>query len=394
MHHQPEFDPTAGLENPIGFFRSYGGTIDVLAGSPGRVNLIGDHIDYCGGTVLPMAIERFCFAAVISGECDPGTCVVSSLDHPDNAVIDVGRPITAETAGAAGGWTRYVLGVAAQIQRRHPLGALGGCRVAVKSTVPIGAGLSSSAALEVSVALAMLGRIGFTLGGLGLAEMCRRAEHEFAGVPCGLMDQAAVVLAEAGNALELDCATRRHRQVRLPDQIRISIIDSKVRHTLADGEYRRRQEACEHAARLLGVQDLAHAPAGAGDKMPDEYRRYVRHVQTEQARVIEFVRSFEDGNIERAGALMWASHASLRDDYRVSCEPVDAIVESLAGRPGIVGARMTGGGFGGCVVVMHTPDAEDEVTNIAQRCAPGESPLPVITTRAAEGAKQLPTVPR
>jgi galactokinase len=268
---------------------------------------------------------------------------------------------------------------------------LPGADVYLESDVPIGGGLSSSASLEVATGLALLAGAGEVMAPYDLALLCQHAEHEFAGAPCGIMDQAIAVLGEAGHALLLDCRDGDVRQVPFDDpSVVVLVADTRVKHAISDGGYAARRDQCYAAAAKLEVGMLREATGSmvaAGD-LTDVERKRARHVVGEIARTIQAVEATEDGDYGRFGELMFASHESLRDDYEVSCEELDAIVESARGAAGVFGARMTGGGFGGCAIVLAAADAaevvaatiaEDFERRFGRRC-------PIFATRAAAGA--------
>jgi galactokinase len=309
----------------------------ITARAPGRVNLIGDHTDYSGGLVCPMAIG---LATTVSIE--PGGDGVELTSDADPAPASVplrgADPPTVEPA-----WARYVAGVVAVI--RPEVGGRG----RVGTTLPIGAGLSSSAALEVALALA--------LGAadddpLALALACQEAEHVASGVPCGIMDQLVITSAVEGHALVIDCSTLDRTPVPIPGGVEVVVIDSGQRRRLAGSAYGERRAEVEAAARLLGGS-LRDARPTDVDRLADPLlRRRARHVVTENARVTAFAGALAGGDIANAGALMTESHASLRDDFEVSTGALDALVERLVATPGVWGARLTGAGFGGCVVAL------------------------------------------
>lgn len=311
------------------FGRAFARAPEVHAFANGRVNLIGDHIDYAGGTVLPMAIAA-------------RTHVAASCAERDEAVSEWNEDLA---------WRRYAFGVLAELRALGlPIPRLS---IAVASDVPVGAGLSSSAALEVAVARAALAAAGAELNPRELAIVCQRAEHLHAGVPCGIMDQWCVAHADAREAIALECDVLCARAIALPAELRIEIVDSGVRHALRDGGYAARRADVEEAGRLLGVTHLARLPRARWpeiDALPVRIARRARHVVTEQARVEAAIDALQRGDLARFGALLAESHASLRDDFDVSMRELDQLVEDALAR-GALGARMTGGGFGGCVVV-------------------------------------------
>ena len=312
--------------------------------APGRVNLIGEHTDYNAGFVLPFAIEAGCTAVV---ETTTGAGVrVSSVQRDDAVQVDAGglRP-------RAGGWAGYVLGVLWALGERGA--SLPGLDVRVDSTVPPGAGLSSSAALVCSVATAVDDLLGLELDPDDLLAVTRRAENDFVGAPTGGMDQLAALRATEGHALFCDMRTLATEQVPLPlGELALLVVDTRAEHRHADGEYRRRREGCERAARELGLpalRDVTDLEAALTKLADDEVRRYTRHVVTENQRVLRTVELLRRGDVAGIGPLLTASHASMRDDFRITGPELDLAAETL-GDAGALGARLTGGGFGGCVI--------------------------------------------
>jgi galactokinase len=315
----------------------------VVARAPGRVNLVGDHTDYTGGLVAPMAIDRW---VEITGEPGGTTIDLTSGEQPGRASVDLaGVATTMDGMPTSSGWARYVEAVARLV------GSGRGLRGSVRSTIPIGAGLSSSAALEVALALAL----GFDGTPLELARLCRRAEHDAVGVPCGIMDQLTSAAGREGHFLVIDCHTELVEYVPLGD-IHVVVIDSGVGRDLAASEYADRVVQCHAVEAEIGPLRLADRGDLAQLTVPLLVRR-ARHVITENERVREFVAAMTACDHHAAGRLMGESHASLRDDYEVSVPPVDDLVASVAAAPGVFGARMTGGGFGGCVVALCEPGA-------------------------------------
>jgi galactokinase len=327
---------------------AFGATHAQVGCASGRVNLIGDHIDYAGGPVLPMALHEQTWVAIAParGEVDRFTSEWRGDDQPQAA-----------DGSDAMGWDRYAAGVLAELRAARL--AIPPVTIAVASDVPVGAGLSSSAALEVAVARAAIGLIGGTMPARDIALLCQRAEHMHAGTPCGIMDQWCVTHARAGEAILLDCAALASTPVALPRGLAIDIIDSGVRHALRDGGYAARRADVEAAARLLGVAQLADLAAARWseiDALPPRLARRARHVVRECARVRAAVEALATEDLTRFGELLLESHASLRDDFDVSTPEIDAIVDRVRGE-GALGARMTGGGFGGCVIVARRADA-------------------------------------
>jgi len=331
------------------------------AAAPGRVNLIGDHTDYNDGFVLPIAIDRNVVVVADYARGDRSTLCAIDLD--ESVTVDLAGPISPVPKSFA----NYLLGVAAGFATH---GTLPNLDVAISGTVPIGAGLGSSAALEVAFATLLRQVTGSDIGPLGLAELCRRAEHEFAGTPCGIMDMLTATLARPGYAMLIDCRDPHARPIPMPpaDDVTVLVADTTVRHDLADGAYAERRRRCFDAATGLGVSSLREADIGllATAPLDDRSRRAAQHVCRENQRVLLVAAALFTGDLDVLGELMFDSHASLRDLLDVSCEQLDSLVEiasGLRGREGgVIGARMTGGGFGGCVVILCRTDALARVT--------------------------------
>ena len=315
--------------------------------APGRVNLMGDHTDYNEGFVLPMAIDREC--VVTATRRDDGR--VHARSRGETADVDAAG--ADEPSAVVPEWGRYIGGVvrALAARGRAPVGI----DAEIESSVPAGSGLSSSAAFEVAVALALCDAGALTLEATEVARACQEAERLATGVPSGIMDQLVSVAGVAGAALLIDCRTLDVERVPLPDGIAVIAVHSGMPRTLETSAYAERRAACEAAARRLGLRALRDATLDqvSGDPL-------ARHVVTEDARVLETAAALRDGDCERAGALFSASHASLRDDFRVSTRELDALVEELE-RAGAYGARLTGAGFGGAVVAICASDRADEI---------------------------------
>ena len=316
--------------------------------APGRVNLIGEHTDYSGGLVLPAAIQLGITVEVASVADE-----ISLTSTRDGAA----EPFAADGSGApATGWARYGQAVAAELAAlgRAPVGLV----ATVDSDLPTGAGLSSSAALEVGIGLALCAVADFELEPLVLALACQRAELRAVGVPCGILDQAACLLGRQGAAILLDCATLDYRFVHVPERAALLIVDSGVGHSHEHSGYARRRAELEHALALVGAERSTQVGPAELDGLDPVSQRRLRHVVTENERVRLFAAAFEAGDLETAGRLLGASHASLRDDYEVSIPELDLLVE-LADAAGGFGARLLGGGFGGSVLVLtDTDDAQ------------------------------------
>jgi galactokinase len=313
----------------------------VRAFAPGRVNLIGDHTDYTGGLVLPMAID---LGTTVSGEPGGDRVVLRSEDADGVAdmALEVADPATVEPA-----WARYVAGVVAE------LGPSIGFEGGVSSTLPLGSGLSSSAALEVAVALAMGAD---RSDPVALAQLCRRAEQRASGVPCGIMDQLASVAGVEEHALRIDCRSLEVTPVQVPAGVEVVVVDSGQRRELAGSAYADRVAACRAAEAVVGPLRDASLDTLAAISDP-VVRRRARHVVTENERVDELAAALQAGELSAAGTAMAASHASLRHDFAVSTAQLDGLVERLARTSGVIGARLTGAGFGGCVVALVHRDA-------------------------------------
>jgi galactokinase len=320
--------------------------------APGRVNLIGEHTDYSGGLVLPVALDLGVTVEVVPAER------ISLRSTTDDIPVE----LAPDGSGEARGWGRYVAAVAAELDALgRPAAGIDGT---VSTTLPAGAGLSSSAALEVAVGSALCAVAGFPLAPLELAAACRRAEERAVGVPCGILDQAASVLGVAGRAVLLDCATLAHEVVPLPASLRLLVVDSGERHAHEHSGYADRRRELEEGLHALGDPDpktLGPHEAErlfAARRLDDLHRRRVRHVVTENARVRATVAALRRDDSAALGALFRASHESLRDDYEVTTRGLDTLV-GLAYAAGAVAARMTGGGFGGSIVAL-VPAGEAE----------------------------------
>jgi galactokinase len=375
------------------FVERFGRAARWLAAAPGRVNLIGEHIDYNDGFVLPMAIERHVVIAADASSNAPPRWRIASAGQAAAAEVHVDQPITRGEPA----WTNYVRGVAAGFQRRGV--RLPGMDLLIDSNLPMGGGLSSSAALEVATATLLEAVTNQQISPVDKALLCQKAEQDFAGVPCGIMDQFASVMARRGRLLLIDCRSRQVEQVPLgDDHVSVLIINSGVRHELAGGEYARRRAQCEQAAAALELPSLRDATLeqleSVRGRIDDVVYRRARHVITEIARTVAAAAALKRGDWPAVGDLMYASHASLRDDYQVSCDELDtlvAIARQIGRAGGVLGGRMTGGGFGGCAVcLVETAKAEQVSERIAaayqQRTGIKTNPF---STQPAEGAGML-----
>ena len=335
------------------FTQLFGHSPEVIAQAPGRVNLIGEHIDYSQGFVLPFAIDTVTTAA-ISKRSD-SLVRVASVQQKGNIVTTDLSQISDKTGD---GWVRYVFGVIWALEIKS------GVDIYIDGKVPLGAGLSSSAALECSVAIALNNLFQLGKDSKALALLTQRAENDYVGVPCGIMDQSVSLMAREGYALLLDCRdlTTRHIPVDFAGaELRLLIVDTQAHHALIDGGYAERRASCESAAKKLGVvsmRDLHGATLEAKRDLitPIEFQR-ARHAVTEISRVLEAVSALEKRDFARLGELLTQSHISLRDDYTVSCPELNLVVETALAH-GALGARMVGGGFGGsAIALIHDSDA-------------------------------------
>ena len=376
------------------FASRFGRPPSLAVAAPGRVNLIGEHTDYNGGFVLPMAIDRHVVAlAAPAGEVRPARWRLWS----DELQQEVQLPVPHQPVPGPPGWQNYPGGVLAGYLARGI--SPPSLDVVLMSSLPPGAGLSSSAALEVATALLLEAVSGLVLPPLERARLCQRAEQDHAGVPCGIMDQLISVAGQDGAALLIDCADDSYRAVPLPlDELAVLVTNTQVRHALGDGEYARRRAECQAAARALGVASLAAVSAEALDEraagLPPVLLRRARHVISENARTLACARALAAGDLPAAGLLLYESHRSLRDDYQVSCPELDTLVDiaaEIGPAGGVLGARLTGGGFGGCTITLvHAVRREDVAAALAReyqrRTGQRTTPFPV---RPVAGALRL-----
>jgi galactokinase len=350
------------------FERSFGKAPHWIVAAPGRVNLIGEHTDYNDGFVLPMAIDRY--AVLAAGPSDnsngDGTTPemrVYSASLDETRVFDVysdGQPEVSQ-------WSNYIHGVVAGCVKwgMKP----GAIDAVLDSNVPLGGGLSSSAAIEVATATLMEAIAGDELGNVEKALLCQKAEHEYAGVPCGIMDQFTSVMGQRDHLMLLDCRSTDVKMVPLSDpDVTVLIINTNVKHELTGGEYAERRSQCEAAAEAFGVPSLRDAGNALlqhhQDSLDEVLLRRARHVISEIDRTTRAAEAIEDSDWAHVGQLMYASHESLRDDYEVSCEELDVLVQlarEVGDAGGVIGSRMTGGGFGGCTVSLVRTDKVDAV---------------------------------
>lgn len=311
----------------------------------GRVNLIGEHTDYNGGFVMPAAIPQT--TIVDFRKRDDCLIHVRSASQPGSIEYKQGEE------KRTGMWTDYIQGVTRALAAAGH--SIGGMDAGVVSTVPVAAGLSSSAALEISFLRALRAAFDLPLSDLDMAKLAQKAENEFVGAPVGILDQMACTFADAGTALFLDTASLAFDRLPIPAGVQVSVLDSGIRHDNRLGDYGKRRAECEEAARMLGVarlRDLGIADLSLTDRLPDPLFKRARHVVTENDRVLKAADAIRSGDVAALGRLFLESHASMRDDFEISLPEIDLLVQLAAAREGVYGARLTGGGFGGAVVVL------------------------------------------
>ena len=359
--------------------------------APGRVNLIGEHTDYNEGFVMPAAINYFTLVAIAPRE---GRTITARSDHfPDTVQLNLDHPTERQKH-----WSDYPLGVALKLEEAGH--RLPGANLLIHGDVPIGSGLSSSAAIEVSTALALLDNAGLSIDRLVLAKICQKAENEYVGIRSGLMDQFIACFGKKDHAVMLDCRSLESTPLPLPDEVKLVACNTMVKHQLANSEYNARREECEQGVSILAkhlptirslrdvsIEDLECFSADLTDVV---YRR-CRHVITENDRVLRAATALRAGELSTFGGLMALSHQSLRDDYEVSCQELDLMVEFARRAPGCVGARMTGGGFGGATINLVASEAVDEfTTKVRQSYADATNIQPEIyVCSAADGAERV-----
>jgi len=384
-----------GQQVVVDFRRQYKREAQFLVAAPGRVNLIGEHTDYNGGFVLPMAIERYVVIAAAKGSGSVGekAAMVYSANMEQSAALQIVGPIEPGPVS----WSSYVQGVVAGFAARGfsvpPFDAV------IRSTVPLGGGLSSSAALEVATATMLESMLHHGLDPVQKALLCQEAEHKFAGVPCGIMDQFSSTLCAADHLMLLDCRSQEVTLVPLTDpEIAVLIANTNVKHELTGGGYAKRRAQCEETAEILGVSTLRDATMEqletSRDRLDDVHFCRARHVIGEIDRTVKAAEAIRAGRWDEMGRLMYASHNSLRDDYEVSCDELDILVklaEEIGSAGGIIGSRMTGGGFGGCTVSLVKTSAASAIAETLHQQyhqRTGIEPT-IFTSRPAQGACTL-----
>jgi galactokinase len=377
-------------------FRSRYGSTPQVYRAPGRVNLIGEHTDYNAGLVMPAAIQ-FETRVAIAPRADRILCMRSlnvDVEHISELPSDFRR---APRPTRTNSWSDYVVGVAWVLGRAEL--PIAGADLLIDGSVPIGSGLSSSAALEVACALALVGTSGSTLDPWQLAQLCQRAENDYVGARCGLMDQFAAVFGRADRALYFDCRSLDYAPIPL-GTAELIVCNTMVRHQLASGEYNRRRAECEAGVRALSARrsdirtlrdvEPAELIQAQDDLDPIVFRR-CRHVLSENVRVAAMRDALIAGQVAEAGELMGQSHRSLRDDFAVSCDELDLLVRLAEQVDGVYGARMTGGGFGGCTINLVRHDAVEEMVHaVAAQYQRSTGRRPEIyRCRAVDGAGRL-----
>ncbi len=331
--------------------------------APGRVNLIGEHTDYNLGFVFPIALEMACYVAIRAAT--HGKLRMYSRDFDEEFALPAG-----DIGGARVNinWTDYVVGVARELTKAGI--RIQSCDLCVVSEVPVGSGLSSSAALEISTAFALLGSR--EMAPLDIARLGQRAESQFVGVPSGIMDQYAAVFGRAGAAIQIDCRSLEHEYVPVPENVSIIAVNSMVKHELGTSAYRERVQECQAAVAAIQaidpkVQSLRDVTLQRFEEIQSSIplvpRRRARHVISETQRVLDFAAAARAHDLHEMGRLFLASQHSMRDDYEISCEEIDFLVGTAIKVPGVYGSRMTGGGFGGCTVSLVAPDSREAFRN-------------------------------
>jgi galactokinase len=368
------------------------GTAASIYRAPGRVNLIGEHTDYNDGFVLPAAIEIYCWAAVAPRRDRKLVIHSENFNETAEASLDSLSPLGKKH------WANYPLGVAWTLAKTGK--PITGANIYLAGDVPLGAGLSSSAAVEVAVGFALLSQSGHAVNRAELAQLCQKAENEFVGARVGIMDQFVSCYGRASHALLLDCRTLEHKFVKLPADLQLVICNTMVRHELASGEYNARRAECEEGVRILRTV-FREIRALRDVTLPqlEEHRRILpakvfarcRHVITENARVKSAVEAFQTGETKALGPLLQDSHRSLRHDYEVSCRELDLMVGIAMTQPGLIGARMTGGGFGGCTInLVESAAVNDFRRNVAASYFSSTGLAPEIyISPASEGAQHM-----
>ncbi len=361
--------------------------------APGRVNLIGEHTDYNQGFVMPAAINFSCWVGA-APRVD-GRLAIHSENFGEDVKVEIGNT----AAWPKTGWASYPLGVAwALMQAGYPLK---GCSLYIAGEVPLGSGLSSSAAIEVATALALLENSDSSMDKKSLALLCQRAENEYVGARCGIMDQFIAVHGQRNNAVLLDCRSLEGRLIPMPEDVTLVVCNTMVKHELAANEYNKRRGECEEGVRLLkkvmpeieALRDVSSAQLELHrDLLPKVIYRRCRHVVTEDERTLKAAKAFESGELGPLGRWMAESHESLREDYEVSCRELDVLVDIAGKQRGVLGARMTGGGFGGCTINLVAQGAVESFCEVTAKEYQEQTRLKpeIYSFKAADGAQSVP----
>jgi galactokinase len=374
-------------------FRELFGATPRIFRAPGRVNVIGEHTDYNDGYVMPAAIQFYTWVAASKRDDRILEAYSDRFDEKITLSLDTlaGPPRRH--------WSDFIRGVAVVLQNAGY--NLVGANLVIHGEVPLGAGLSSSASLEVATALALISLSAIDVPRLELAKLCQKAEHEYVGTLCGIMDQFIAVFGAAGHALMLDCRSLEYQLLSIPQDVRLVVCNSMVRHELASGEYNRRRADCEDGVRLLqphlpgirALRDVSVSDLNAWKQaLPERVYRRCRHIVTENQRVLAAAKALRAGDTAEFGQLMYQSHASMRDDYEISSRELDLLVDLASSQLGVYGARMTGGGFGGCTVNLlradHSAAFKEDIAR-AYRDATGIIPE-IYICEPAQGAQAWP----
>jgi galactokinase len=366
--------------NLAAHFKSVNGVAPRLFFAPGRVNIIGEHTDYNDGYVLPAALDLATYVA--AAPRDDRRLLLHARASAQSAEFDLDEAHPTRR----GDWSDYARGVVTMLQRAGV--SVGGATLLIDGDLPMGSGLSSSASFEVAIALALTHLVGVDMDRSELARLCQRAENDFVGMRCGIMDQLIVCRAQKGAALLLDCRTLEARAIPIDPAVRLIVCDSGVRHTLAGSEYNLRRRDCETAVALLArvlpglkaLRDLSlDQLATHAHVLPPTVFRRARHVVSENWRTLFAAAALESGRLEECGRMIDASHDSLRDDYEVSCAELDRLVDAARDLPGVYGARMMGGGFGGCTInLVAAEQAESFMAAMGEACADEDGAPPAM----------------
>lgn len=382
---------TTSAQLAAAFEKTYGGQCRIYR-APGRVNLIGEHTDYNEGLVMPAAIN-FSTCVAMAPRNDR-SIIIRSEHFPDSAELDLDHA----PARGRGHWSDYPFGVAVKLEEAGH--RLRGANLLVHGEVPIGSGLSSSAAIEVSTGTALLDNSDAQIDRLELAQICQKTENEFVGIRSGLMDQFVACFGEIDHALMLDCSSLEYQLFPLPSRVKLVACNTMVKHALARSEYNARRAECEEGVRILS-RHLPHLRSlrdvsfddlyRFGSELPEVVYRRCRHVVTENDRVTKAANALQSGDLATFGSLMRKSHESLRDDYEVSCKELDLMVELANEVDGVFGARMTGGGFGGCTInLVRSENVDSFEQTVAEGYMQGTGHEPEIyVCAAAQGATRV-----